>query len=137
MFGPSLIPGGFAVSGIIEKFFDGSLTEVSTERLTIVDVRDVSRMHLDAVRKPEIKNERFIASSGHLFKKEIADIFAAEFGPKGFKVPTQEKEGERERSARISGDKAKAVFGEFYSPKDAVIQFAQTLIDLGVIKKHE
>lgn len=95
MFGRSLLPGGFAVSNVIESLFNGSLTELDHEMMLIVDLHDVSRMHLDAIRKPEIKNERFIASAGGLYKKEVADIFEAEFGTKGYKVTTKEADGER------------------------------------------
>ena len=103
----------------------------------IVDLHDVSRMHRDAIRRPEIKNERFIASAGGLFKKEVADILEAEFGSKGYKVTTKEAAGDRVRLARFNIDKTEAVFGKLISPKDSLITFAQTLIDFGVIKKHE
>lgn len=60
------------------------MKELDHEFMGIVDVHDVSRMHLDAIRRPEIKNERFIANAGGLFKKEVADILEAEFGSKGY-----------------------------------------------------
>ena len=97
VFGKTLLPGGFAIAHIIQSYFDGSLSELDLEPINIVDMHDVSRMHVDAIIRPEIKNERFIASTEKLYPKEIADILSAEFEPKGFKVTTKEKEGARIR----------------------------------------
>lgn len=54
--GPTLIPGGFTSSLMIERFFNSSLTEVPTNFFGYVDVRDVSKIHFEALRKPEAAN---------------------------------------------------------------------------------
>jgi nucleoside-diphosphate-sugar epimerase len=95
-------------------------------------------MHFEALRRPEAANQRFIAFSERLFEKEVGDILNAEFGPKGYTIPTKEMEGEREKNTRINNEKARTVLGiEFISAKDAVIAMANTLIEHGVIKRPE
>lgn len=92
-------------------------------------------MHLEALRRPEAANQRFIAYSERLFEKEVGDILHAEFSSKGYTIPTKEMEGEREKNTKISNEKARTVLGiEFISAKDAILAMANTLIELGVIK---
>lgn len=93
--GPTLIPGGFTSSVLIERFFNGSMTECPTNYFGYVDVRDVSKLHLEGLKKPEAANQRIIAWADRLYTKEVADILAEEFGPKGYKITTKEAEGER------------------------------------------
>lgn len=136
--GPTLIPGGFTSAGYVENFFNGSQKELWPEATTFVDVRDVSKMHFEALRRPEAANQRFIAFSERLFEKEVGDLLHAEFGPKGYTIPTKEMEGEREKNTKISNEKARKVLGiEFISAKDAVIAMANSLIEHGVIKRPE
>ena len=134
--GPTLIPGGFTSAGFIAGFFDGSKTEVGTSGMGIVDVRDIAKMHLEGLRRPEAANQRFIGYGGRIYPKEIADALHEHFGPQGYTIPTKEADGERDKSARVSNKRATDVLGiDFIQPKDAIIAMAQSLIDHGVIKK--
>ena len=54
--GPTLIPGGFMSGSVVVNNMNGSKTEVSVGQQGIVDVRDVAKHHLEAVRKPEAAN---------------------------------------------------------------------------------
>ena len=54
--GPTLIPGGFTSANYMVNNFNGSKTEVGTGGMGIVDVRDVSKIHLEAVRRPDVAN---------------------------------------------------------------------------------
>ena len=136
--GPTLIPGGFTSSNFVARFFNGSMTELNPSAIGFVDVRDVSKLHLEALKRPEAANQRFIAYSERLYMKEVGDILAAEFSPKGYTIPTKEKAGERERDARVSNLKSRTTFGmEFISGKDALIAMANSLIEHGVIKRAE
>ena len=66
--GPTLIPGGFTSADMIISYFNGSMTELSpTYAFGYVDVRDVSKLHLETLRRPEAANQRFIAFSGSLY----------------------------------------------------------------------
>jgi len=54
----------------------------------MVDVRDVASAHLAAMTVPEAAGQRFICAVGNHSMREVAMILAANFGDRGFKVPT-------------------------------------------------
>lgn len=133
--GPTLIPGGFVASGWVESFFNGSKKVVDTHGLGIVDVRDVSKMHLEAIRNPNAANQRFIAYSEKVYPKQAVDWLAEEFAAKGYTIPTKEAARSRDRDAKVSNKKAREILGiDFIPAKDAIIAMAQSLIDHGRIK---
>ena len=68
--------------------------------------------------------------------KEVGEILAAEFTPKGYTITTKEKAGKRDIDAKVSNLKSRTTFGmEFISGKDALIAMANSLIEHGVIKR--
>ncbi len=52
----------------------------------MVDVRDVSKIHLEAIRRPDAAGHRFVAHSQRVNHHEIANALEAEFGLKGFRI---------------------------------------------------
>lgn len=91
----------------------------------IVDVRDVSKLHLEGIRVPEAANNRFIAYSEPIFEKEIAAAFHERFGPLGFTVPTEVLVSDYEKDAKINNEKSKKTFGmEFIPAKEACLAMA-------------
>jgi hypothetical protein len=67
--------------------------------------------------------------------KDVVDVLHAEFSPKGYKIPTKERAGTRDRDHRVSNQKSREFFGmEFISAKDSIIAMANSLIEHGVIK---
>jgi len=134
--GPTLIPGGFTSANHCVAYFDGSKTENGTSGMGIVDVRDISAMHLEGLRRPEAANQRFIGYGARIYPKDAADALHEHFGPQGYTVTTKEAAGERDKAPRVSNQKARDVLGiNFIQPKEAFIAMAQSLIDHGVIKK--
>jgi nucleoside-diphosphate-sugar epimerase len=53
-----------------------------------VDVRDVAIAHRLAMERPEAAGNRYICAGNHLWVQEIAKVLAAEFNPRGYRVPT-------------------------------------------------
>lgn len=123
--GPSLIPGGFGSAGLVSCYFAGGcLSAFGISIFPCVDVRDVSKLHLESVTRAEAANQRFICSAGSLNSQEVADILHEAFSPHGFTLTTKEKDIPRESKANFCNDKARAVFGEFRPIKEAVIAMA-------------
>lgn len=60
--------------GLIERFFSGSDPAVPDFGLPLVDVIDVSAMHLEALKRPETAGKRYCASAGFIAAPEIARI---------------------------------------------------------------
>ena len=135
--GPTLIPGGFYSADYMMKYFDGRKKEIGKSSMGIVDVRDVSKLHLEAVRRPDVANQRFLAYSERIYGNQFNEWIAAEFGPKGYKVPKKdEKAKELSKDARVSNKKARETFGmEFIPAKDSLIAMANSLIEHGILKK--
>ncbi|MDH3202029.1 MAG: aldehyde reductase [Myxococcales bacterium] len=55
----------------------------------IVDVRDVASAHLAAMITPEAKGQRFCCCVDFVWMKEIAAILTANFGDRGYELPTR------------------------------------------------
>lgn len=53
----------------------------------IVDVRDISELHVRAMTSPEVGGRRLLAASDTLTMREIAEIMRAELGPHGKRIP--------------------------------------------------
>lgn len=53
-----------------------------------VDVRDVAIAHRLAMERPNAAGNRYICAGEHLWVQEIAKVLAAEFNPRGYRVPT-------------------------------------------------
>ena len=54
----------------------------------MVDVRDVARAHLLAMETPAAAGNRYICAGDHMWMQDMAKTLAAEFAPKGYRVPT-------------------------------------------------
>lgn len=55
----------------------------------VVDVRDVALAHRLAMEIPEAAGNRYICAGEHLWMGDIAAALAAEFGPRGYRIPTR------------------------------------------------
>jgi nucleoside-diphosphate-sugar epimerase len=55
----------------------------------VVDVRDVAAAHRLAMEVPAAAGNRYILTGEHLWMGEIARVLAAEYGPRGYRVPTR------------------------------------------------
>lgn len=117
-----------------------------------VDVRDVATAHRLAMELPEAAGNRYICAGEHIWVQDIAKVLAAEFNPRGYKVPTGKLPywlmwiiawfdkavnlaitfvGRREL---VSSAKAQRELGWRMRPvRDSIIDTAQTMIDYGVV----
>jgi dihydroflavonol-4-reductase len=131
--GPSLIVPDTSSPMMILNFINGVRKEVPKGGQGLVDVRDVSMMHLESIRRPDAAGHRFIAYSERLSFKEYAAILAEA----GFTVPTAVQECEGDRDARVNNQKAKDFFKfEFISGKESILTMAESLHKYGLAKKH-
>jgi nucleoside-diphosphate-sugar epimerase len=118
---------------------------------SVVDVRDVATAHRLALETPEAAGNRYIVAGEHLWMQEIAAVLAAEFNPKGYRVPTGRLPtwlfrvlalfdasirpalafvGRRED---VSADKARRELGWTPRPaRESILDTAYNLIELGL-----
>lgn len=83
----SSVAGASTSQGIVEKLLSNGTPALANCSFSLVDVRDVAKAHIAAMKKPDASGNRYIISSCTLWMKEIADIIAAEFKPQGYSVP--------------------------------------------------
>ena len=148
---PSLVIGApldtnFGSSmAIIDQLIKGTKRMLPDLRVGIVDVKDVARMHVDAIKIDATKGERIIASTGTRSLVEIAKIIKA--NNPSIKVITKRaptwllklraifKKDQRPglllvgRPNLISNAKARSLFTfEFIEPEISIIESAKFLI---------
>lgn len=88
--GPANQTLDFASGGII-RYMMASSGPVGRMKMGMVDVRDVAKAHLLAIKVDAAKNRRFLLVSRAAWHKEMAECLAAEFNPKGWNIGTEER----------------------------------------------
>lgn len=121
----------------------------------VVDVRDVARAHRLAMELPEAAGNRYICAGEHLWMGDIAKVLAAEFGPRGYRVPTRPLPywlmwiiARFDRTIRlalhyvgvaalVSADKAERELGWTTRPaKESIVDAADSLLQHGVVPRR-
>jgi dihydroflavonol-4-reductase len=117
-----------------------------------VDVRDVALAHRLAMERPEAPGNRYICAGEHLWVQDMAKILAAEFNPRGYRVPTGHLPywlmwifARFDKAVRlaltyvgrkelVSSAKAKRELGWTMRPiRETVIDTGRTMIEQGVV----
>lgn len=118
---------------------------------SLVDVRDVAAAHRLALESPLATGNRYILAGGNMWMREIAAVLAAEFNPRGYRVPTGSMPtwllwlvarldpsiraglafvGRREL---VTADKARRELGWTTRPlRDTIVDTANSLVELGL-----
>jgi len=90
IFGPAHQTNDFASGEVIRNIMTSGKPSARV-KMGNVDVRDVAKAHLLAVKVEAAKNRRFLLVSRCVWPREIAAFLAAEFNQKGWSVNTEEK----------------------------------------------
>jgi dihydroflavonol-4-reductase len=155
IFGPALGPelsSGFA---LLKRILDGSMRAIPNMTLGIVDVRDLTDLHLRAMTHPAARGERFLALCGGILSlPEIAVLLKAKLGPNAENVSTRRLPDWIVRVAALvnptdrnlvpqlgryrnaSNEKAKRLLG--WQPRtneEAILATAESLIRFGHLEK--
>lgn len=114
--GPLLEQDFSASANIVLKCLDGSAPAVPQIGFEVVDVRSVADLHILAMEKPNAVGQRYIASAGHMYFKDVANLLRKHYP--GRKIPRFELPNFVTR---------------FYSNIDKTLK--PVLVDLGVYRK--
>jgi nucleoside-diphosphate-sugar epimerase len=117
-----------------------------------VDVRDVAIAHRLAMEKQGAAGNRYICAGEHIWVQDMAKILAAEFNPRGYRVPTGKLPywlmwiiawfdkavnlalGFVGRKELVSSAKAQRELGWTMRPvRDSIIDTGRTMIEQGVV----
>jgi dihydroflavonol-4-reductase len=121
----------------------------------VVDVRDVATAHRLAMETPAAAGNRYICAGEHLWLGEIAAVLAAEFGPRGYRIPTRPLPywlmwtlARFDKTMRlalslvgalvlVSADKARRELGWTPRPaSESIVDAAESLLRHGVVPRH-
>jgi nucleoside-diphosphate-sugar epimerase len=90
VFGPVLGPDFSTSIQLVKRLLDGAMPGIPRVAFGIVDVRDVSDLHVRAMTEPAAAGERFLAVAGEFMTvAEIAAVLRERMGADASKVPTR------------------------------------------------
>lgn len=138
---------------VVRLLLNRGMPAVPRLGFAVVDVREVAVGHRLAMEVPEAAGNRYILAGEHLWLGEIAGVLAAEFGPRGYRVPTRPMPywlmwtlARFDRTIRlalgyvgvpalVSADKAKQDLGWTTRPaRESIVDTAESLIRHGVVR---
>jgi len=122
---------------MVKSLIDGSTAESGTPpvSLGIVDVRDVAEGHVRAVEKPEAKGRYLMTSSKAYTLLQLAQILTKSGKFDGLPIPTKAK-SEPTGTMLFDTSKLTKELGLTLTPPETfVVDMAQALLDLGIVKR--
>ncbi|MGF2941325.1 SDR family oxidoreductase [Enterococcus xiangfangensis] len=139
----------------IQQLLAGEIKAVPNVDSGYVDVRDVARLHLLAMTSPKAAGERFLATTGEtLSMLDVANILRETFPEYADKLPTKKIPNVALKAAAIADPSLRmlaSLTGKYAgtsnqkskdllnwhprSARAAIIATAQSMIDLGIVKK--
>jgi dihydroflavonol-4-reductase len=153
--GPVPYPQRTASIEVIRLLLARKLPAVPRLGFAVVDVRDIAVAHRLAMEIPEAAGNRYICAGEHMWMGEIAAVLAAEFGPRGYRIPTRPMPhwlmwviarfdptvrlalslvGVR---ARVSAAKAERELGWTTRPaRESIVDGADSLLRYGVVPRR-
>lgn len=136
--GPTLTDVLGSSMWLVKMMLEGTTSVVPRQRFGIVDVRDVTDLHLRAMAAPEAAGRRFLAVAGGpaMGFLEVAGILRRRLGAFAARVPTREAPGEEPPRPIIHNDRARAALG--WRPREVettIVETAESLRDLGLVEE--
>ena len=155
VFGPVLGPDYSTSILLIQRLMSGAMPGSPRLSFGVVDVRDVADLHIRAMTHPAAKGERFLAvAANFMLIHDIAMVLKRRMGEAGKKVPSRQLPNWLVRIAALRDPMVKQVLPELgklknatnekarrllgWSPRsseEAIIASAESLLDLGLLKK--
>ncbi len=74
---------------IVSRLLQGKVPAVPRVGFGIVDVRDLTELHIKAMITPAAAGQRYIAISDFLWLADLADLLRKQLGPQAARVPTR------------------------------------------------
>jgi nucleoside-diphosphate-sugar epimerase len=154
VFGPMPRAGAGTSVQVIVKLLNREVPGSPRIGFATVDVRDVAIAHRLALEVPHAAGNRYICAGDHLWMREIAEILAAEFNRRGYRVPTgglpywlmwtiaRFDKAVRlaldyvDRPELVSAEKARRELGWSMRPvRDSIIETAYSLIEHRMVRE--
>jgi dihydroflavonol-4-reductase len=138
---------------VVKKLIEGSIPGCADLGFSLVDVRDVARLHVRALTAPGMAGERFICAGPFLKMIDIARILKEKLGPQAHKVPLRKLPdfllklkshfdpviklvvSELGRVRNMDTSHARTLLGWAPRPvEETIVETARSLIEMGVVR---
>jgi dihydroflavonol-4-reductase len=126
--GPLLAAEHSTSGELVRKLLKRELPGCPDVGWAVVDVRDVAAAHLAAMETAAAAGQRFITAIEHASMLDIAKILAAEFGPRGYRVPTRKVPNAVLRLVSLWDKTARLALGELGRRQDVDPARARTVL---------
>jgi nucleoside-diphosphate-sugar epimerase len=159
---PALILGPLQTAGrrtsveLIQALLAHEIQAVPRLGFAVTDVRDVAVAHRLAMETPAADGNRYIVAGEHLWWREIATLLAAEYRPRGYRIPTGPLPTPLLRLAArfdsrlkltlgmigipqlVSAEKARTELGWHPRPaRETIIETAESLLAHGLVRRRD
>jgi len=150
MLGPVLEEDFGTSANIVIKILDGKMPAMPKIAFEIVDVRSVAQLLVDVIEKEHAAGNRFMATSGHMTMKQLANVLKLNYPDK--KIKNYEMPNFLSRfialfepslkpilldlgiTRKIDASKAKRVLGwKPISKEDAILDCAKSVLNIGIV----
>lgn len=88
--GPAFVGAGFSSGELLSNLINSKYPGLPRTNFPVVDVREAAAGHLQALKRPEAANKRFLLVNKSVWMKDLAEILKVEFKPQGYSVTTSE-----------------------------------------------
>ncbi|KAK6204370.1 putative short chain dehydrogenase [Scheffersomyces amazonensis] len=134
IFGPTLKEGTADSTSIalIANLLNGSLKEVPSMYISLIDIRDVAKLHIDAATNPKAGGQRFVLTTGESTPYlQLANILRENLpADKTSKIPTKEVESPKDYFKPVSSQKAEETFNWTPIPtKEVLLASAKSIFE--------
>jgi nucleoside-diphosphate-sugar epimerase len=128
--GPVLGPDYSTSILLVQRLMDGAMPGCPKLSFGVVDVRDVTDLHIRAMTHPAARGERFLAIAGDfLSMQDIARILKRRMGASARRVPTWQLPNWLVRIAALRDPAAQQILPELGKKKSATNEKARRLLD--------
>lgn len=115
-------------------------TSIPYRCFPMVDVRDVALAHMNALKKPEAANKRFLCVNESVWFKDLIMPIADRYKPEGWPVPTEvaaAPEGDY-KVLRCDNSASKQILGmQYRAASETMLDMASKMIELGAVSKPD
>jgi nucleoside-diphosphate-sugar epimerase len=144
--GPNIVTGDFYSATNIKMMLLGLMPALPQVKIPIVDVRNVAEAHLNAIKVPEARNQRFVLISRTFRFKEVCEILKEQYGEK-YPIKLNEMEqcppdnqrfkNNWNRNYNVVNTKSQEILGiRYYDIKDTLFSMIETMIEHGMLPDY-
>lgn len=123
--------------GFIMRLMKGEMAEIKDDGVGAVDVRDVAFAHVQAVKKPEAANRRFILINYGAKFIEFAQPIIDKYVPLGYNVTTTKAPPNPNcYITQLDNTASREILGVQYKDfSQTMVETADKVVELGLVTK--